>query len=279
MESKKNLTRRDFLKLTTVVSTGALVAACAPAAPAPAAPAAPAAKAEPTKAAAAAAPTAAPAAKAPINVRLWVAWGNMNKLFQNEVWYKMPEYQEMVGGDIKIEYKGNTGEARHHRHRRRRPTRGRVEHQLRSARHQERLPRHPTPRRRQQIHQGSRLHPGHLGLLQVLDLRGSAGCPVLRELPGLWPELQQGHGEGGRLRPEQAAHDLQRGVRLAQGTPSRDAAGNLKQFGLDPYDAMGGDPDGMQRPPPSSGGTTRPASLRQRPELVEYFTPPSRSSI
>ena len=50
MESKKNLTRRDFLKLTTVVSTGALVAACAPAAPAPAAPAAPAAKAEPTKA-------------------------------------------------------------------------------------------------------------------------------------------------------------------------------------------------------------------------------------
>jgi len=102
MESKKNLTRRDFLKLTTVVSTGALVAACAPQAPAPAAPAAPAAKAEPTKAAAAAAPTAAPAAKAPVNVRLWVGWNNMDKLFQNEAWYKMPEYAQVVGDNVNM---------------------------------------------------------------------------------------------------------------------------------------------------------------------------------
>jgi hypothetical protein len=108
MESKKNLTRRDFLKLTTVISTGALVAACAPSAPAPAAPAAPAAKAAPT--AVGAAPTAAPAATAPITARLWVAWGNMNKLFQDEVWYKMPEYAQVVGDNVKIEYKGNITE-------------------------------------------------------------------------------------------------------------------------------------------------------------------------
>ncbi|MCX7671949.1 MAG: twin-arginine translocation signal domain-containing protein, partial [Anaerolineae bacterium] len=101
MESKKHLSRRDFLKLAAVASTGAAVAACAPSAPAPA-PAAP-AKQE-------AAPTAAPAAKQPITVRLWVAWGNMNKLFQDEVWYKMPEYETVVGSNIKIEYKGNTGD-------------------------------------------------------------------------------------------------------------------------------------------------------------------------
>jgi ABC-type glycerol-3-phosphate transport system substrate-binding protein len=59
MESKTHLTRRDFLKLAAVASTGALVAACAPAAtPAPAPTAAPAAK-QP------AAPTAAPATAVP----------------------------------------------------------------------------------------------------------------------------------------------------------------------------------------------------------------------
>jgi len=35
----------------------------------------------------------------------------MNKLFQDEVWYKMPEYPVVVGDNIKIEYKGNAGEA------------------------------------------------------------------------------------------------------------------------------------------------------------------------
>jgi ABC-type glycerol-3-phosphate transport system substrate-binding protein len=60
MESKK-LTRRDFLKLTTVVSTGALVAACAPAATPTAAP-----TSKPVTAPTAVPPTAPPATKPPV---------------------------------------------------------------------------------------------------------------------------------------------------------------------------------------------------------------------
>ena len=178
--------RRDFLKLTTVVSTGALVAACAPSAPAPAAPAAPAAKAEPTKAAAAGGCTdrSARCRKAPITVRLWVAWGNMNKLFQDEVWYKMPEYAQVVGDNIKIEYKGNTSDQ---------PVTTAVAagdppeaaaniSYAQLAIKDVFLDTQPLVDTRQ-VHQAGRLHPGHLGLLQVLDLQGLAGRPVLRELP------------------------------------------------------------------------------------------------
>ncbi len=103
---EKIISRRKFLKLAGIASSGAVLAACGPSAQQPAA--APAA--EQPAAAAPEATTAAPAAEGEKLVRLWVNWGNMNQLFQDEAWYKMPEYQEICK-DIKIEYKGNVTDA------------------------------------------------------------------------------------------------------------------------------------------------------------------------
>ena len=70
-ERTRILTRRDFLRLTAVTATGALVAACGPA-PATEAPQAEATKApEPTATTAPEAPTAAPAGEEKVTLRMW----------------------------------------------------------------------------------------------------------------------------------------------------------------------------------------------------------------
>ncbi len=218
MEGKKLTTRRDFLKLAAIASSGAALAACSAPTPAPA-PEAPAAEAPAAEAPAAEAPAAeAPAepAAAEKNVRLWVAWGNMNDAFQNEVWYTLPEYEEICPGHQDRVQGQHRRRGRHHGHRRGRPARGRLEHLLRAACHQERLPRLPAAGGHQQMGQGIRLPPAGLGLLQVLELRRPAGHPGVRVLPVLRPELQQGNGGEGRPRPEHPAHHLQRGLHLAR---------------------------------------------------------------
>ena len=273
MESKKNLTRRDFLKLTTVVSTGALVAACAPAAPAPAAPAAPAAKAEPTKAAAAAAPTAAPAAKAPITVRLWVAWGNMNKLFQDEVWYKMPEYPVVVGDNIKIEYKGNAGEA--------------VTTAIAAGDPPEAasnisyaqlaikdvfLDTQPLVDTSKYIKQSDYI-PAIWDFCKFYTFKGLLGVPAFESYLDYGLNYNTKLVKAAGLDPEKPPTTFSEALEWSKALLKKDAAGNLKQFGLDPYDAMGGDPDGIQMATNFKWWDDKTAKFAfTDPKVVEYIT-------
>jgi maltose-binding protein MalE len=79
----KNLSRRDFLRLTVLTAGGAVLASCAPAAPT-AAPAA-----APTSAPAVVQPTVAPPAPAGVTVNFWPSWGNFAP-----VWDKFKTTQE-----------------------------------------------------------------------------------------------------------------------------------------------------------------------------------------
>ena len=49
------------------------------------------------------------------------------------------------------------------------------------------------------------------------------------------------------LDPEKPPTTFAEALDWSKALTKKDAAGNLKQFGLDPYDAMGGDPDGIQQ--------------------------------
>jgi multiple sugar transport system substrate-binding protein len=95
----QKINRRKFLQMSAMTATGAALAACAaPAAQAPA-PAAPAAEQKPAEAAA---PTTAPAAGAPGTVVFWVAWTDIEpalKAFQG-----MQEFKDTLGGAT-LEYK------------------------------------------------------------------------------------------------------------------------------------------------------------------------------
>ena len=273
MESTKNLTRRDFLKLTTVVSTGALVAACSPAAPAPAAPAAPAAKAEPTKAAAAA-PTAAPAAKAPINVRLWVAWGNMNKLFQDEVWYKMPEYAQVVGDNIKIEYKGNTGDQ---------PVTTAIAagdppeaasniSYAQLAIKDVFLDTQPLVDTSKYIKQADYI-PAIWDFCKFWTFKGLLGVPAFESYLDYGLNYNTKLVKAAGLDPEKPPTTFGEALEWSKALLKKDAAGNLKQFGLDPYDAMGGDPDGIQQATAFKWWDDKTGKFFfNDPKVVEYIT-------
>ena len=246
MENKKHLTRRDFLKLTTVVSTGAVIAACAPAAPAPAAPApaAPAKAAEPAKPAA---PTAAPAAKTPITVRLWVAWGNLNKLFQDEVWYKMPEYEQVVGSNIKIEYKGNTGDQ---------PVQTAIAagdppecasniSYAQLAIKDVFLDTQPLIDTSKYVKQADYI-PAVWDFCKFWTFKGLLGIPCFESYLDYGLNYNTKLVQDAGLDPEKPPTTFSEGLEWHKALTKKDAAGNLKQFGLDPYDAMGGDPDGIQ---------------------------------
>jgi multiple sugar transport system substrate-binding protein len=92
----KRLTRRDFLRMATLVSGGAVLAACAPQPAATQAPAAPAA----TEAPAAAQPTEAPPAASAKTVRMGV-WAGPDEVKYFNEWVK--PWQDK-GNDVKIEY-------------------------------------------------------------------------------------------------------------------------------------------------------------------------------
>ncbi len=93
-QNKKALSRRGFLKLSSMVAAGAALAACAPAAPAANAPAA---------SGGAAAGAAAEAAV----VAYWYNWSNLDpalvKLIETDEWKE-------IMGDIKLEYKGSVND-------------------------------------------------------------------------------------------------------------------------------------------------------------------------
>ena len=95
------ISRRHFLRAAGLAAAGGALAACVPAA-APAAPAAAPAAKEPAKEApkqeAAAAPTAAPAAAAAGGaVQYWVGWGNLTPAVDSL--QKTPEFKEALGGN------------------------------------------------------------------------------------------------------------------------------------------------------------------------------------
>jgi len=85
----KKLTRREFVKLSSLVAAGATVAACAPSAPP-----APAATAVPAGA------TAAPAAEAgPVTLNYWFCWSGIYQEKQRKI---LDAFETEFGGKIKI---------------------------------------------------------------------------------------------------------------------------------------------------------------------------------
>lgn len=267
MEGKKHLTRRDFLKLTTVVSTGAVVAACAPSAPAPAAPA----KQEPAKPAA---PTAAPAAKEPITVRLWVAWGNMNKLFQDEVWYKMPEYETVVGSNIKIEYKGNTGDQ---------PVQTAIAagdppeaasniSYAQLAIKDVFLDTQPLVDTSKFIKKDDYI-PAIWDFCKFWTFKGLLGIPCFESYLDYGLNYNTKMVKDAGLDPDKPPTTFTEGLEWHKALTKKDAAGNLKQFGLDPYDAMAGDPDGIQVATLVKWWDDKTGKFNfTDPKIVDYFT-------
>ena len=88
-QEAKKLTRREFVKLSSLVAAGATVAACAPSAPpAPAATTAPAGA------------TAAPAAEAgPVTLNYWFCWSGIYQEKQRKI---LDAFETEFGGKIKI---------------------------------------------------------------------------------------------------------------------------------------------------------------------------------
>src|SRR4051812_26278636 len=91
--NKKALSRRGFLKLSSLAVTAAALAACAPPAPAGSAPAA-------------SGGAAAPAAQG-ATVAYWYNWSNLDpalvKIIETDEWKK-------IMGDTKLEYKGSVND-------------------------------------------------------------------------------------------------------------------------------------------------------------------------
>lgn len=232
-----SLNRRQFLKMASAASAGALLAACGqPAAPATKAPEAP----------KAAAPTQAPAAKAPVTVRLWVAWGNMNKLFQDEAWYKLPEYNQICS-NIKIEYKGNTGDA---------PVQTAIAagdppeaasniSYAQLAIKDVFLDTEPLVAASKFVKKDDFI-PAIWDFCKFWSFKGLLGLPAFESYLdyGLNYNVEMVKAAG--LNPDQPPATFEAALDWHKALTKKDAAGNLKTFGLDPYDAMAGDPDGMQ---------------------------------
>ncbi len=101
----KQLSRRDFLRMMAFTSVGAALAACGGAATPPAD-----APADAPTAAPADAPTAAPEpAPAGKTVQWWFAWGNLGAAVDKMM--EQPDFQEMMGDNV-LEYKASVnGEA------------------------------------------------------------------------------------------------------------------------------------------------------------------------
>jgi maltose-binding protein MalE len=239
MEEKK-LSRRSFLKLATIASTGVVLGACQPSAPTAAPAAAKPAEQKPAE------PTKAPAPAAPITVRLWVAWGNMNKLFQDEVWYKMPEYNEICP-NIKIEYKGNTGDA---------PVQTAIAggdppeaasniSYAQLAIKDVFLDCEPLVAASKYVKEADFI-PAVWNFCKFWTFKGLLGVPAFESFLDYGLNYNQDMVKKAGLDPEKPPATFGEALEWHKALTIKDSAGNLKQFGLDPYDAMGGDPDGME---------------------------------
>jgi hypothetical protein len=243
MEEIKSLSRRSFLRLATVASAGAALAACGPSAQQPAAPAAE----QPAEPAAEQAPeaTAVPVAEGEKLVRLWVAWGNMNQLFQDEVWYKMPEYQEICP-NVKIEYKGNTGDQQ-------------VQTAMAAGDPPEAasnisyaqlaikgvfLDTQPLIDTSKYIKQDDYI-PAIWDFCKFWTFDGMLGVPCFESFLDYGLNYNTDMVTKAGLDPNAPPETFSEALEWHKALTVKDDAGNLKQFGYDPYDAMGGDPDGM----------------------------------
>ncbi len=233
MAGGKGVTRREFLRMASVASAGALLAACAPSGGAPAQ--------APSEAGA---PEAAP--EEPITVRLWVAWSNMDKLFQDEVWYDMPEYQEICG-NIKIEYKGSTGDQL-------------VMTALAAGDPPEAasnisyaqfaiknvfLDCQPLVDASKYVHEEDFI-PAIWNFCKFWSFDGLLGVPAFESFLDYGLNYNVELVQKAGLDPDNPPQTFGEALEWHKALTIKDEAGNLKQFGLDPYDAMGGDPDGMQ---------------------------------
>ncbi len=106
-EEKFVLNRRDFLKTASAVAAGGLLAACG-GAPATEAPKAEAPKAEAPKAEAK--PTAVPAAAEGVTVQYWFSWGESYAVKTWDALKALPELKDVLGNN-KLEVKGSAGDA------------------------------------------------------------------------------------------------------------------------------------------------------------------------
>jgi len=246
---KKLTTRRDFLKLAAITGSGMALAACggqAPTTEAPAAPAEPAAPAveEPAAAEQPVAPTEPAAAEK--TVRLWVAWGNMNQAFQDEVWYTLPEYDEICPG-IKIEYKGNTGDA---------PVTTAIAagdppeaasniSYAQLAIKDVFLDCQPLVDTSKWVKESDFLQPVW-DFCKFWSFDGLLGIPAFESFLCYGLNYNKEMVEKAGLDPNAPPTTYSEAYAWHEALTVKDDAGNLKQFGLDPYDAMAGDPDGLQ---------------------------------
>jgi hypothetical protein len=245
MEEKKPVSRRRFLQVAAVAGAGAALAACGPSAQQQ--PAAPVQEKEQAAAAQEAAPTAAPAAQAGEKlVRLWVNWGNMNQLFQDEVWYKMPEYQEICPG-IKIEYKGNVtdantltaiaaGEP---------PDCGSNLNYAQLAIKGVFLDTQPLIDNSKYVKQEDYV-PAIWDFCKFWTFDGMLGLPCFESFLDYGLNYNTEMVTKAGLDPAKPPETFSEALEWQKALTVKDDAGNLKQFGFDPYDAMGGDPDGME---------------------------------
>ena len=249
---KKLTTRRDFLKFAAITGSGMALAACGAPAAAPEAPAAePAAEEPAAEAPAAEAPAEeAPAAEAPAEaeklVRLWVNWGNMNELFQNEVWYEMPEYDEICPG-IKIEYKGNSTDAL-------------AQTAIAAGDPPEAasnisyaqfaiknvfLDCQPLVDTSKWVKESDFLQPVW-DFCKFWSFDGLLGIPAFESFLCYGLNYNKEMVEAAGLDPNTPPTTYSEAYAWHEALTVKDDAGNLTQFGLDPYDAMAGDPDGLQ---------------------------------
>jgi multiple sugar transport system substrate-binding protein len=106
-EGKFVLNRRDFLKTASALAAGGLLAACAPA-PATEAPKQEAPKAEAPKAEAT--PTAAPAPAAGVTVQYWFGWGGTYAVQTWDALKATDEFKQALGNN-QFENKGSAGDA------------------------------------------------------------------------------------------------------------------------------------------------------------------------
>ncbi|GAB4566214.1 MAG: hypothetical protein Kow0047_17390 [Anaerolineae bacterium] len=235
MAERTVLSRREFLRAASLVSAGALLAACG--APAPGGEQQPAAGGE-------AQPEGA--GEEPITVRLWVAWGNMNKLFQDEVWYGLPEYEEICG-NIKIEYKGNTGDEA-------------VLTAIAAGDPPEAasnisyaqlaikgvfLDCQPLVDASKYVHEEDFI-PAIWDFCKFWTFDGLLGVPAFESFLDYGLNYNAELVQKAGLDPDNPPQTFSEALEWHKALTIKDEAGNLQQFGLDPYDAMGGDPDGMQ---------------------------------
>ena len=181
-----------------------------------------------------------------MTIRLWVAWNNMDKLFQDNVWEGMPEYKEIVGNN-KIEYKGGTGDEP-------------VTTALAAGDPPEAaanisyaqlaikgvfLDTTDMIASSKYIKQADYL-PAIWDFCKFWTFKGMLGVPAFESFLDYGLNYNTKLVTAAGLDLAKPPETFSEAFEWHQALTKKDSAGNLQQFGLDPYDAMGGDPDGME---------------------------------